>query len=266
MDDRLIYDLGMHKGEDTEFYLKKGFRVVAVDANPDLCSAVGARLSHYVDSGRLTIVNRAIGDGAGSVAFYASDLSEWGTISADWAERNARMGHPPTGAPIMVEMVDFATLVAAYGAPYFVKIDIEGHDMTAVRSLAATDVRPDYLSLEAEKISFGKLREEFRSLQAMGYTRFKLVPQHRVPEQRLPQPPREGIWTDHRFEHGASGAFGEEAPGRWLTIDEAIRAYKRVFITYQLVGDEPLIPGKVAGMLRRFGVAYGWYDTHAKLG
>jgi FkbM family methyltransferase len=266
MDNRLIYDLGMHKGEDTEYYLKKGFRVVAVDANPDLCASVGARLSPYVQSGQLTIVNRAIGDGTGSVPFYTSDLSEWGTISADWMERNARMGHPATGAPMMVEMISFANLVADYGHPYFVKIDIEGHDMTAVRSLAATDVRPSYLSLEAEKISFGKLRDEFHTLCEMGYNRFKLVPQHRVPEQRLPKPPREGMWVEHRFEPGSSGAFGEEAPGKWLTADEAINHYKRVFIAYQLVGDEPLVPKTVTRILRRIGLAYGWYDTHAKLG
>ena len=29
----LIYDVGMHRGEDTAFYLRKGFRVVAVEAD-----------------------------------------------------------------------------------------------------------------------------------------------------------------------------------------------------------------------------------------
>ena len=29
-DPTLIYDVGAHRGEDTEFYLKKGFRVVAI--------------------------------------------------------------------------------------------------------------------------------------------------------------------------------------------------------------------------------------------
>ena len=28
----LIYDLGSHNGQDSEFYLKKGFTVVAVEA------------------------------------------------------------------------------------------------------------------------------------------------------------------------------------------------------------------------------------------
>ncbi len=30
----LIFDLGMHTALDTKFYLDKGFRVVAVEANP----------------------------------------------------------------------------------------------------------------------------------------------------------------------------------------------------------------------------------------
>jgi len=32
----LIFDIGSHKGEDTDFYLKKAFKVVAFEANPKL--------------------------------------------------------------------------------------------------------------------------------------------------------------------------------------------------------------------------------------
>ena len=32
----LIFDVGLHKGEDAAYYLRKGFRVVGIDANPDL--------------------------------------------------------------------------------------------------------------------------------------------------------------------------------------------------------------------------------------
>jgi 16S rRNA A1518/A1519 N6-dimethyltransferase RsmA/KsgA/DIM1 with predicted DNA glycosylase/AP lyase activity len=38
----LIYDVGMHHGEDTEFYLRKGFRVVAFEADPDKGQALSA--------------------------------------------------------------------------------------------------------------------------------------------------------------------------------------------------------------------------------
>ena len=34
--ENLIFDIGFHKGEDTLFYLLKGYRVIAVDADPNL--------------------------------------------------------------------------------------------------------------------------------------------------------------------------------------------------------------------------------------
>jgi len=61
----LIYDVGMDNGDDSEFYLSKGFRVVAVEADPDLCRAAEERFEPFIRSGQLTIVNRAIVGKAG---------------------------------------------------------------------------------------------------------------------------------------------------------------------------------------------------------
>lgn len=35
----LIYDIGMQQGEDSKFYLLKGLRVVAAEADCELCQA-----------------------------------------------------------------------------------------------------------------------------------------------------------------------------------------------------------------------------------
>ena len=42
----LIYDVGLHIGQDTAFYLEKGFRVVAIEANPVLAHQVAVRFAH----------------------------------------------------------------------------------------------------------------------------------------------------------------------------------------------------------------------------
>ena len=60
--DDLIYDVGMHKGEDTEFYLRKGFRVIAIEANPELTRLCKDRLKTFVDQGQLKILEGAIVD------------------------------------------------------------------------------------------------------------------------------------------------------------------------------------------------------------
>lgn len=34
MENKLIYDVGIHIGTDTERYLKQGYNVIGIDANP----------------------------------------------------------------------------------------------------------------------------------------------------------------------------------------------------------------------------------------
>ena len=72
----LVYDVGMHMGEDSDYYLKKGFKVVAFEANPDLLAHCKNRFSKEIQTGRLTIVEGAIVDplfvksGSKSVKFF----------------------------------------------------------------------------------------------------------------------------------------------------------------------------------------------------
>lgn len=264
MQNDLIYDLGLHIGEDTDFYLKKGFRVVAVEANSELCEQARARFADAVADGRLTIVNRAIAEQPGEITFFDNVHHGWGTIFPEWADRNRRLGAESVERTVTATTME--ALLAEYGAPYYVKIDIEGADMIALSGLAATSERPRYVSLESNKTSFSALRQEFATLVALGYDRFKIVSQPAVHKQRLLNPPAEGAFVDHRFSYGASGAFGEEAPGKWLTAEAAIEAYRPIFLRYALVGDDPFIRSRyIRKALRMFGFRASWYDTHARL-
>lgn len=262
-DQGLIFDLGLHKGEDADFYLKKGFRVVGVDASPQLCAEVADKLRPHVESGRLTIVNKAIAKEAGSITFYNNESSVWGTVNPDWADRNARRGY--ANREITVEAITMADLVRDHGVPYYLKIDIEGMDLVALNGLQAFAERPSYVSIESDKDSFRELRREITSLSDLGYDLFKIVPQRTISRQKLPKPPREGLYVDHRFPFGSSGAFGEETPGRWLTADQAIEAYRPIFLRYALTGYDPFVTSRVARkLLRLAGFDAGWYDTHAR--
>lgn len=264
MQEDLIFDVGMHRGEDTEFYLRKGFRVVAVEADPLLCAEVAERLQADVARGALKIVDRAIDAEAGEVTFYRNALySVWSTIDPDWVRRNEANGGPSVAT--RVPATTLAAVIAAHGVPYYLKLDIEGLDRIALAGLRDSATRPRFVSIESEKVDFEALLAEFSLLRALGYDRFKVVPQHRVTRQKLPDLPREGRYYRHRFAWGSSGAFGEESPGRWLTEEEAILVYRRIFRRYGLIGDSPSIRNP---LLRRLvsvvtGPA-GWYDTHAK--
>src|SRR5271156_3521479 len=71
----LVYDVGMHQGEDTDYYLKKGFRVVGFEANPKLVAKSRSRFADAIREQRLIIVEGAItdkpaGTNESTVSFY----------------------------------------------------------------------------------------------------------------------------------------------------------------------------------------------------
>jgi hypothetical protein len=70
--ENLIFDIGMHKGEDADFYLKKGFRVIGVEANPVLSNHCAKRFQNECQSGQLTVVSKAIAEHSGSIDFYVN--------------------------------------------------------------------------------------------------------------------------------------------------------------------------------------------------
>ncbi|MFL5281020.1 MAG: FkbM family methyltransferase [Rhodopila sp.] len=295
----LIFDVGMHRGEDTVFYLLKGFHVVAVEVHPDLASEVAQRLANYVNSGQLIIVNKAIAADEGEVRFYANQHeSIWGTIDPTFSERNRRKGAQTY--EIIVPSIRFITLIKTYGVPYFLKVDIEGADRLCLDGLLESDLSsdslPKYLSIESSKSSFGDVQQELATLQRLGYRKFKIVPQRRVASQILPNPALEGNYVTHRFEEGSSGAFGQEAPGRWMDAEAALRTYRWIFYWYRLAGDDAAFTRIGRRLLRAHGAAKipvtatpvtassaperltpvekfvrtlssglrpGWYDTHA---
>ncbi len=283
IDTNLIFDVGLHRGEDTEFYLKKGFRVVAFEANPDLVSHCNARFQQEIMSGRLTIVSGAIVPrseldcGKETIAFYRNDgLSVWGTVLQDWAQRNEMLGAASTCVEVAV--IDFVAALRKYGIPYYLKIDIEGCDTVCLESLLEFSVRPHYVSIESSKLGLEAIRQEMLLLQQLGYNAFQVVEQSQLHKtQKIPSPAREGLVADHAFEEGASGLFGRELSGRWLTLAQTLKRYWLICLLYQVFGDSGWInrlcfrgSGRIkrvvnAGLclvLRRPGV--GWFDTHAR--
>jgi FkbM family methyltransferase len=279
----LIFDVGMHTGEDSEFYLRKGFRVVAFEAIPDLIASCKSRLREFLDSGQLVIVEGAIVEpdliaaGQKTVKFYQnSGKSDWGTVSADWAERNERMGK--SSKVIEVAAIDFTEAIRRHGIPYYMKIDIEGCDTVCIQALRGFEERPSYISLESDKTSLENVEQEIDLFQELGYDSFQAVEQSQIQQvQSPPDPPREGKPLSYRFDRHSSGLFGLELSGKWKSRPEVVTQYRRIFVGYRLLGEDGVMSGwtfpgarQLRGLMRRVvrllthATVPGWYDTHAR--
>jgi FkbM family methyltransferase len=257
MDKSLIFDIGCHIGEDSDFYLKKGFKVVAVEANPVLCAELRKRFSQQIDNGDFTLIESAIAEHDGEVTFYVDSKNTiWGTIRSEMADRNAALG--AISEKVVVPSITFASLLNQYGIPYYLKIDIEGADQLCLDGLMEFSERPKFVSIESEIASLSNIRLEIRTLEKLGYTKFQIVDQAQIPDQKPPNPALEGMYADHRFDLGSTGLFGNELRGEWLSAAGTLAGYAKIFLRNKMFG----LSKKIG--LRLAPPSHGlWYDTHA---
>src|ERR1041385_513368 len=80
--DDLVFDVGANSGEYSHAFLQLGARVVAVEPNPSLQSALYA-LGHKK---QLTVRCEAVGDQEGDITLFIGKHSGHSTVSADWVQ------------------------------------------------------------------------------------------------------------------------------------------------------------------------------------
>jgi FkbM family methyltransferase len=243
IDSGLVFDVGANAGQDTEAFLARGLRVVAVEANPKLCADMRKRFADEISDGRLVIVDKAI-SGSKTVIFHlnSADLA-WGAISASYAARGQALAGKIERTE--VETTTLTEIIRARGSPRYLKVDIEGADILCLLGLFHADP-PPFISIE-RPASFGEQRLAFDLLRRLGYTRFQIVEQTKAPDRRH-------LTSD--FRRGDIGVFGAELPdGAWTGIDRVLALNCWIALRAGVMGR---IPG-----LRRFALKGKGFDIHA---
>ena len=138
----LIFDVGANHGRKTGVFLALGARVIAID--PDELNQETLRhkyLRYRFKKKPVTIVGKAVSDKAGTETFWIAapgcgknTLSQkWvGTIGSNHARFNEELSF---GTRREVTTITLDDLIAAYGRPFFIKIDVEGYEASVLRGL-----------------------------------------------------------------------------------------------------------------------------------
>lgn len=235
----LVYDLGASNGDDSAYYLSRGYRVVAVEARPDAIEQLRARFSGAIRDGQLVLVGKGVAERRGTATFWlCEDEPEWSTFDRSFADK-----YGDRHRPITVPTCTFAELLKEFGRPFYCKIDIEGCDHLCLDGIDAANA-PKYLSMEVLD-SIDALVERMRRL---GYGRFKLISMTDFSQPSLAlarmkaslrQTPAflRALYRRLRgftrasgagVDCGPSGPFGEDTPGRWMSAAEIVELAKLV--------------------------------------
>jgi FkbM family methyltransferase len=233
----LVFDIGVNHGEDSDHYLAKGFRVVGVEADPVIAERLRQGFQKQIASGQMAFEHVGLMPEPGVLPFYRNlDCDHWSSFIESYGCRNGSRFEV-----VDVSCVTLAHLIAKYGCPYYMKIDVEGADRLVLDQLERSAERPVFISIE----EFGLASLE--ALGRLGYNRFSLRTQLDKSWAVPPNPPLEGRYAPREFGQRDSGLFGLEIPG-WAPLDKARKQF------FREVRDE------TGAFLPKGGE---WYDIHA---
>ena len=135
----LVFDIGAHTGDRVSSFRRLGARVVAVEPQPLLASAL--RHIHGGDP-LVEIVARAAGAKADTLALHINTENPTVSTTSEAFLRSASGAAGWEGQnwddQIGVDVVTLDALIARYGMPSFVKIDTEGSEDAVLRGLSSS--------------------------------------------------------------------------------------------------------------------------------
>lgn len=247
---KIIYDFGSNNGDDIPYYLLRSDLVVAVEANPELCTSIRGRFAKEISNGRLVVVNCVI----------SNDASRTETLFYIHKTHHVRSQLPkPTErvdefTEVTLPSATAVSIIERYGPPYYVKIDIEYYDGPVLQDLFSHNIFPPYISAESHDVSV------FATLVTLGgYDAFKLVDGDSVARVYKDR----HLHTDggvicYSFPDHSAGPFGEDVDGPWMTANAFLRVlafegmgWKDVHATNRVAAD-PAIVASEWGYFRRF--------------
>lgn len=140
----LVFDIGANLGSYADIFASLGALVVAVEPNPDCVSHI--RRSYPKKS--INVINAAVGQDSGLGTIRLAKRSDMSSMSEDWIraiQKAQNLEDSIWENELTVPVITLNSLIAKYGVPNFIKIDVEGLEEAVLRGLS---VQPPLLSFE----------------------------------------------------------------------------------------------------------------------
>jgi FkbM family methyltransferase len=172
----LVFDIGANIGENTALFASLGARVTAVEPLAACAAAIDAQATHA--NWDVRVEQCAIGRQGGTVELaVCSSALDISSASPAWIEAMQRAGRArgPWDERAMVPVSTLDALIARYGSPSFIKVDVEGYEAEVLCGLSE---RVDAISLETHRAMFDTSLACLGRLRQLGFSRFAVSGGH----------------------------------------------------------------------------------------
>jgi FkbM family methyltransferase len=136
----LVFDIGASFGIETAVFLKLGARVIAIEPDRTCLQVLKMR---FGNNKNVTIVDSAVSDKEGpGKLFVTAGGSGFNTLSSKWKES---LGNPKINrfsykmqfdSTCDIQTVTLNALFRKFGAPDYIKIDVEGYEYNVISGLS----------------------------------------------------------------------------------------------------------------------------------
>lgn len=129
----LCFDVGANRGNRILPLLEAGMRVVAVEPQ-EKCSKHLERTF----GNRISLIRKGLGAAEDVKTFYLSDAHTLSSFSSEWiaSVKTNRFSEHSWNKTVKVEMTTLDQLIAQFGRPSFIKIDVEGYETEVLKGLS----------------------------------------------------------------------------------------------------------------------------------
>jgi FkbM family methyltransferase len=154
----LVFDAGANVGTLTRIFVLLGAKVIAVEPNPDCARHIELTTSRTV----VEVLQAAVSDRNGLAVLRVSDRKDKiSSLSDEWRKAVGEENRDYVGMwnrNLTVPTVTLDELIGLYGTPFYIKVDVEGHEEFALKGLSEC---PPLLSFEFNRTF---LASAFRAL------------------------------------------------------------------------------------------------------
>jgi FkbM family methyltransferase len=133
----LVFDIGAHVGNHVRALRGLGCRVVAVEPQADFARVLRILFGRASD---VTILEAAVGDRPGRAMLSISERTPTVTsLSEEWRDarsKEAEFAQVRWDRRVEIEVTTIDALIERFGAPGFIKLDVEGSEPAALAGMS----------------------------------------------------------------------------------------------------------------------------------